>query len=131
MSKRIESNATVGHLQAIGDIMHKNKPKNLRANISEWLDANPEIYDDLWEMIDTGLIWNIQAGQERASPRSCTSWGKLGAYVKMAMLKRGVAELDKNSFKALKQVDGKVLDRLLMAKYGIPKTMPMFGGMPI
>ena len=123
--------ATVGSLQKIGDILGKNRGNNRKNSILAWLDSSPEIYEDLWEMIDTGLIWNFRCGQEKTLPRSCTQWNKVSAYIKLALLKRGEHPLTKDGYKLMKTADSKVLDKLTLFKFQTGNSVPLSGGIPI
>lgn len=124
------SNANMCRLATVGSNMDKGKVKRLRSSIDEWLDDHPDACERVWDVLDTGIIYNFDIGSKRRLPKGCTSIGLLSHNYLLNLL-RSSATFDKDKLRLMKAVDPKVLNKMRSLKYNLPPAFEMKGGIEV
>ena len=116
-------------LRFAGKAIDDDKAKGALKNIDAWLRDNPEAIEKTYELMETGLIWNLLSGTEASLPKSCTRIGLISQTIKRKQLAKLNPRLTAASFKLAMKKDGKIVNNMFNDGFGVRNATPMKGGM--
>ena len=56
MSKLLDNGSMTLRVSVVGQTLTRSSAQRAKVNVLEFLSSNPELYEKLWELMDTDLI---------------------------------------------------------------------------
>ncbi len=132
MSKRLDNGSMTLRMSVVGQTLTRSAAQRAKVNVLEFLSSNPELYEKLWELMDTDLIWGLLASSsEKKLPGGCVRVSLIPKATKMQIVRHLGLMITRQQWSLMKKKDRNVVDKLIHFSTQLENDYPIKGGSTI
>jgi hypothetical protein len=129
MSKLLDNGSMTLRMSMVGQTLTRSSAQRAKVNVLEFLSSNPELYEKLWELMDTDLIWGLLASKsEKKLPGGCVRISLIPKAIKMQIVRHLGLMITRQQWCLMKKKDRNVVDKLIQFATQLEKEYPIRGG---